>query len=501
MTQVWQTGRVVIQPAEGRARETGRCLPQTRGRLQELSRSGGLRALRVLAGEVRRDRGHWPACASSPTTRAHGLPGREPSDTTSSRSRPDGDRGAPVAGPRGDRRGAQRLARHRAAAEVLPAIQAVAAAYDGVYLVGGAVRDVLLGEQSLDLDVMVEGDAIAFARELARELGRTLPPAREVPDRRREGRRTARARDPRRRRHARAPSSTARRARCPRSSARRCATTSRGATSRSTRWRPRCRPTTSAPPTTSSAATATCAEDRARAAQPQLRRGPDAPAARDPLRGAARLPHGRATRSRWRAAASTCGWSATCRRRACATSCSTCSPSRSVAAALERMAELGLDRALHPHLDAGPRAVQLVEAAGARDGRAPLAEARATARAARLPVRGDAGARGVRVARAAASCAARDQDVVAAAVTLAPAIAERLSGAEPPPPSELHELLDGQPLEVLVMAIVLAARAGRWSRSACAPTWSGCATCSLEITGDDLRARGRAGVARDRRRR
>ena len=33
---------------------------------------------------------------------------------------------------------------------------------------------------------------------------------------------------------------------------------------------------------------------RAGAAQPQLRRGPDAPAARDPLRGSARLPHGRA---------------------------------------------------------------------------------------------------------------------------------------------------------------------------------------------------------------
>ena len=33
-----------------------------------------------------------------------------------------------------------------------------------MYLVGGAVRDVLLGEQSLDLDVMVEGDAIDLAR-------------------------------------------------------------------------------------------------------------------------------------------------------------------------------------------------------------------------------------------------------------------------------------------------------------------------------------------------
>ena len=44
--------------------------------------------------------------------------------------------------------------------DVLPAIAAAAGPDEGVYLVGGAVRDVLLGEQSLDLDVMVEGDAI-----------------------------------------------------------------------------------------------------------------------------------------------------------------------------------------------------------------------------------------------------------------------------------------------------------------------------------------------------
>ena len=54
---------------------------------------------------------------------------------------------------------------------VLPAVETVAASYEGVYLVGGAVRDVLLGEQSLDLDLMVEGDALAFAGELAAELG------------------------------------------------------------------------------------------------------------------------------------------------------------------------------------------------------------------------------------------------------------------------------------------------------------------------------------------
>jgi tRNA nucleotidyltransferase (CCA-adding enzyme) len=40
------------------------------------------------------------------------------------------------------------------------------------YAVGGCVRDWLLGQtQSLDLDVMVEGDGVAFARALGRELG------------------------------------------------------------------------------------------------------------------------------------------------------------------------------------------------------------------------------------------------------------------------------------------------------------------------------------------
>jgi len=47
---------------------------------------------------------------------------------------------------------------------------------DGVYLVGGTVRDVLLGEQNFDVDIAVEGDAIAFARSLASTLhGRVTP--------------------------------------------------------------------------------------------------------------------------------------------------------------------------------------------------------------------------------------------------------------------------------------------------------------------------------------
>jgi tRNA nucleotidyltransferase (CCA-adding enzyme) len=47
---------------------------------------------------------------------------------------------------------------------------------DGVYLVGGTVRDILLGEASFDVDIAVEGDAIAFAYALAKALdGRATP--------------------------------------------------------------------------------------------------------------------------------------------------------------------------------------------------------------------------------------------------------------------------------------------------------------------------------------
>src|SRR5215218_4871554 len=53
---------------------------------------------------------------------------------------------------------------------VLEAVVAVSAEYEGVYLVGGSVRDILLGEPNFDVDVVVEGDAIALAQELAKKL-------------------------------------------------------------------------------------------------------------------------------------------------------------------------------------------------------------------------------------------------------------------------------------------------------------------------------------------
>jgi tRNA nucleotidyltransferase (CCA-adding enzyme) len=66
------------------------------------------------------------------------------------------------------------LADELAALEHLgPVFEAVAAAaepYEGVYLVGGTVRDILLGEPNFDVDVAVEGDAIELARRLAEAL-------------------------------------------------------------------------------------------------------------------------------------------------------------------------------------------------------------------------------------------------------------------------------------------------------------------------------------------
>ncbi len=61
-------------------------------------------------------------------------------------------------------------------ARVFEAVQAVSEHVDGVYLVGGTVRDILIGEEGFDVDVAVEGDAIALAGALAEELGgRTRP--------------------------------------------------------------------------------------------------------------------------------------------------------------------------------------------------------------------------------------------------------------------------------------------------------------------------------------
>ena len=56
----------------------------------------------------------------------------------------------------------------------LPGMEQLLPALDGlppVYLVGGAVRDLLRGEDAVDLDFTIEGDARAVARTVADRLG------------------------------------------------------------------------------------------------------------------------------------------------------------------------------------------------------------------------------------------------------------------------------------------------------------------------------------------
>ena len=75
--------------------------------------------------------------------------------------------GESFAGPLGE------LARLR---PVFDAVAALGARAEGVYLVGGTVRDILLGEENFDVDIAVEGDAIGLARDLAAVLGGRMTP-------------------------------------------------------------------------------------------------------------------------------------------------------------------------------------------------------------------------------------------------------------------------------------------------------------------------------------
>jgi tRNA nucleotidyltransferase (CCA-adding enzyme) len=64
-------------------------------------------------------------------------------------------------------------------ARLRPVFEAVASLGErpeGVYVVGGTVRDILLGEENFDVDIAVEGDAIGFAHDLAGALGGRVTP-------------------------------------------------------------------------------------------------------------------------------------------------------------------------------------------------------------------------------------------------------------------------------------------------------------------------------------
>jgi tRNA nucleotidyltransferase (CCA-adding enzyme) len=163
---------------------------------------------------------------------------------------------------------------------------------------------------------------------------------------------------------------------------------------------------------------------------------------------------------------------------------------RRVGAALERMAELGIDRALHPRLDAGRESVAQVERSRALATEPPYA-GRVRDELVMLSVLCRAMAADevyewlgkMRVRRA-------DQEVVASAVTLGPLLAERLAHEELPAPSELRELLEGQPLEVLLVA-ELRAPAGSAVGERVRSYLENVRGVRLDISGEDLK---RAGV-------
>ena len=145
-------------------------------------------------------------------------------------------------------------------------------------------------------------------------------------------------------------------------------------------------------------------------------------------------------------------------------------------AAVERLRELGLDRALHPALDPDPELV-----ASASLGAAAIGADRGIASLAAL-VAGDID--GLDPWVAGLQLEARERDAVARAGRVAPHIVQELREREHVP-SELRDLLGGEPPEALALALALGARSEpilRW-----ATDLSG---VRLEIGGADLLAAG-----------
>ncbi len=394
---------------------------------------------------------------------------------TSDRPLPDPDATAAVRERIGSVEGLPRL---------LPAVAAVGGAFEGIYLVGGAVRDVLLGERSPDLDVMVEGDAIALARDLAQRLEGTV--------RTHERFQTAIVQAGGAGGPLRIDIAGARTESYPRPGAlpeversnlrhdlaRRDFSVNAMATS----LRP-----------DDLGATYDLFGGYADLRQSVVRVLHDGSFVEDPTRLLRAVRY--ETRLAFRMESSTL---ALARAAIDSGALGEMQSARlrdelldvlaepRVAKALERIAELGLDRALHPGADAHAAAALVARAADAMQG--ALAGARAPLVALACLCRGMA-ERDIHAWLGRLKVPRDEQQVVAAAVAGGPSIAERLAGPQTPAPSQMHGLLAGRPLEALVMGVAVAEQPDAVAERVGAYV-ERVRDVRLAITGDDLRQAG-----------
>ena len=163
-----------------RPRRAARAQPRARQGRDELGRAGdrrgcdarrAARSARDRAGGAARRgrRGAYRSESHVPVADAEGVVTR--GDLLRALHEPEGLE-RPLPDPEATAAVRERLGEITRLQEVLPAVERVAAAHDPVYLVGGAVRDVLLGEQSLDLDLMVGGRRARVRARAGRRAGR-----------------------------------------------------------------------------------------------------------------------------------------------------------------------------------------------------------------------------------------------------------------------------------------------------------------------------------------
>ena len=154
--------------------------------------------------------------------------------------------------------------------------------------------------------------------------------------------------------------------------------------------------------------------------------------------------------------------------------------------ALERLRELGVISALHSHLDAGEEALELMRAGEALERELEAGAARWRLRLAVLTRLLDAEDR--RAWLATLQLLGRDVEVVGDAASLAPALAERAVGAAP---TELHAMLAQAPSEAVVLALAHA-QPGSAADEALRRFLTKLRHVALEIDGSDLAALGLA---------